>query len=62
MTKFIGIIHKDKDSDFGVSFPDFPGCVTAGNTAQEAFEMAHEALQGHIDVMHEFGQELPSKP
>jgi hypothetical protein len=28
----IAIIHTDADSDFGASFPDFPGC-----TAAEAF-------------------------
>ena len=27
---YVAIIHKDTDSDFGVSFPDFPGCITAG--------------------------------
>ena len=28
MRQYIALIHKDADSDFGVSFPDFPGCVT----------------------------------
>ncbi len=59
---FAGIIHKDKDSDYGVCFPDFPGCITAGSTMQEAFLMAQEALQAHIDIMHEYGDPLPSEP
>lgn len=62
MSTFVGIIHKDKGSDYGVSFPDFPGCVSAGRTMQEAFEMAREALQGHVDVMYEHGDLLPAKP
>ena len=62
MTKFVGIIHKEGNSDYGVSFPDFPGCITAGSSMQEAFDMAQEALQAHIDVMHEFGDLLPAKP
>jgi predicted RNase H-like HicB family nuclease len=45
---YIGVIHKDPDSDFGVSFPDFPGCITAGRTLGEAKAMAIEALEGHI--------------
>jgi predicted RNase H-like HicB family nuclease len=53
---YIAIIHKDADSDFGVSFPDFPGCVTAGRTLDEAKDMAAEALTGHIAVMHEAGE------
>jgi predicted RNase H-like HicB family nuclease len=32
MTAYIALIRKEPDSDFGVDFPDFPGCVTAGRT------------------------------
>jgi len=56
---YIAIIHKDPDSDFGVSFPDFPGCITAGRSLDEAKDMALEALTGHIDVMRETGETLP---
>ena len=62
MPQFVGIIHKEKNSDYGVSFPDFPGCVTAGVTMQDAYEMAAEALQAHIDVMAEYGDAFPEKP
>jgi len=61
MTQFVGVIHKDKDSDYGVSFPDFPGCISAGNTLQEAYEMGKEALRGHIETMQEYGDRLPPK-
>jgi len=47
---YIAIIHKEADSDFGVSFPDFPGCITADLTLDEAKDMALEALAGHIEV------------
>jgi predicted RNase H-like HicB family nuclease len=53
---YVAIIHKDPDSDFGVSFPDFPGCITAGRTLDEAKDMALEALSGHIEVMREAGE------
>ncbi len=56
---YIAIIHKDADSDFGVSFPDFPGCISAGRTLDEAKNMALEALTGHIAVMHEAGEPVP---
>lgn len=32
---YIAYLHKDGSSDFGVSFPDFPGCVTAGKTLEK---------------------------
>jgi hypothetical protein len=33
---YIALVHKDEDSDFGVSFPDFPGAVTAAPTLDDA--------------------------
>ena len=49
MTVYIAIVHKDKDSDYGVSFPDFPGCVSAGGTLQEGHKMTSKALLFHIE-------------
>jgi predicted RNase H-like HicB family nuclease len=57
---YIAVIHKDADSDFGVSFPDFPGCITAGRTIEEAKAMALEALRGHIEEMQAAGETIPS--
>lgn len=56
---YIALIHKDEDSAYGVSFPNFPGCVTAGDTFDEAMAMAKEALGFHAEGMVEDGQELP---
>jgi predicted RNase H-like HicB family nuclease len=56
---YIALIHKDADSDYGVSFPDFPGCVTAGRDLDEAREMAEEALTFHIEGMAEDGAAPP---
>jgi predicted RNase H-like HicB family nuclease len=59
MRNYIGLIHKDADSDFGVSFPDFPGAVTAGSTLDEARAMAEEALALHVEGMTEDGEPIP---
>lgn len=59
MADFIALIHKDAESDFGVSFPDLPGCVTAGATLDEARAMAAEALALHIEGMVEDGEAVP---
>jgi predicted RNase H-like HicB family nuclease len=56
---YIAYLHKDKNSDFGVSFPDFPGCVTAGRTLDEAHRLAAEALAFHIEGMTEDGDDIP---
>lgn len=60
MPSYIGLIHKDADSDFGVSFPDFPGVITAGTTLDDAREMAEEALALHIEGMTEDGEAIPA--
>jgi len=57
--EYIAIVHKDENSDFGVSFPDFPGCITAGRTVEEAQTLAVEALALHIAGMAEDGEALP---
>jgi predicted RNase H-like HicB family nuclease len=59
MAHYIALIHKEADSDFGVSFPDFPGCISAGSTLQEALEMGREALAAHIELMAEEGLQIP---
>ncbi len=60
MVTYIAFLHKDSDSDFGVSFPDFPGCVTAGTTLDEARQLAGEALALHIEGMNEDGETIPA--
>jgi len=59
MRQYIAIIHKDPDSDFGVSFPDFPGCISAGVDLNEAHRMATEALQFHVEGLIEDGCAIP---
>lgn len=59
MRNYIGLIHKDTDSDYGVSFPDFPGVVTAGRNLDEARQMAEEALAFHIEGLLEDGEAIP---
>jgi predicted RNase H-like HicB family nuclease len=58
--RYPAFVHKTLESDFGVSFPDFPGCVTAGSTFEEAFEQAIEALQLHIEGFIEDQESIPA--
>ena len=57
--EYLAYLHKDRKSDFGVSFPDFPGCITVGKTLDEARKLAVEALTFHIKGMMEDGEEIP---
>lgn len=59
MVQYIALIHKEAASDYGVSFPDLPGCVTAGSTLDEARAMAQEALALHLEGLAEDGEAIP---
>ena len=64
MRQYIALIHKEPDSDYGVSFPDFPDCVTAGGDLDSARGaarrgVAEEALAFHVDGLVEDGEPVP---
>lgn len=52
------MIH-DENAVFGISFPDFPGCISTGDTAEEAITKGSEALTFHVAGMVEDGETLP---
>jgi predicted RNase H-like HicB family nuclease len=56
---YIALVHKEKNSDYGVSFPDFPGCISAGKTLEQAKLMAQEAVINHIKLLKELGEQVP---
>jgi predicted RNase H-like HicB family nuclease len=60
LTTYIALLRKDPDSDFGVDFPDFPGCITAGSTLEETRAMAQKALETHIECLLELGKVIPA--
>ena len=59
MRQYIALIHKDPGSDYGVSFPDFPGCVSAGIDLDAVCAVAGEALAFHVEGLVEDGEPLP---
>ena len=57
--RYIAFIHGDEASGFGISFPDFPGCVSDGDTVEDAIRRGSEALSFHVDGMLEDGEPVP---
>ncbi|MER9625018.1 type II toxin-antitoxin system HicB family antitoxin [Mesorhizobium sp. M0222] len=60
MRYYVGLTHKGQESDLGVSFPDFPGVVTAGTGLDEALAMVEEALTFHVEGLLEDGGAIPA--
>ena len=52
------VVHTYDGSSYGVTVPDLPGCFSAGDTLDEAFEMAREAIFGHIETLLMDGQSV----
>ncbi len=57
---FLIVIHKDADSDYGVTVPDLPGCFSAGETLDEALAMAKEAIELHLEGLIAEGLPVPT--
>ena len=57
---YIALLRKESDTDYGVDFPDLPGCITAGSTLDEAKEIAAEAIAFHIEGLIEDGEDIPA--
>lgn len=53
------VIHKDANSDYGVTVPDLPGCFSAGETVDEALNQAAEAIECHIEGLLLDGEPIP---
>jgi predicted RNase H-like HicB family nuclease len=59
MAGYIALVHKDEGKSYGVSFPDVPGCISAGDTFEQAVANAAEALAGHLALMRADGDAIP---
>jgi len=60
MAGYIALVHKDEGTSYGVSFPDVPGCISAGDTFEEAVGNASEALSSHLALMRADGDSIPA--
>lgn len=60
MKFLIAIEHGNDETAFGVLVPDLPGCFSAGDTLEEAFTNAVEAIDGHVGVVIEDFGEIPA--
>ena len=59
--KFLIAIERGTDTTaYGVMVPDLPGCFSAGDTLEEAFANAVEAIDGHVEVVIADGGAIPA--
>ncbi len=56
---YVAVIDTE-DGVYGVTFPDFAGCVSSADSVEGIVQGATEALTGHVALMSEDGDALPS--
>ena len=56
---YIAIIHKDKNSSYGASFPEVGGYTAASDTLDGVIDEATEALSLHLETLSDMGKPYP---
>jgi len=61
MKNYVALVEFDREiNKYGVIVPDIPGFSSVGNTYEAAIKNATEGLASHIEVLKEFGEEVPA--
>ena len=55
------LLRKEPEGGYTVIVPSLPGCVTYGDTIEQAIEMAKEAIELYIESLKEHGEEIPTE-
>ncbi|MBN1890841.1 MAG: type II toxin-antitoxin system HicB family antitoxin [Thermoflexales bacterium] len=55
------MLRKEPEGGYTVTVPSLPGCVTYGETVDEAIEMAQEAIELYLESLAEHGEEIPTE-
>ena len=53
------VVFEKDPNNYSAYIPDLPGCVSTGRTWEEMQWMIREAIAGHIEVTHEYGDPVP---
>ena len=58
--RFKVVLEQDiADGGYTVTVPGLPGCITEGDTVEEALNNAQEAIQGYLEALEKEGLPLP---
>jgi predicted RNase H-like HicB family nuclease len=55
------LLRQEPEGGFTVTVPSLPGCVTYGETLDEAITMAREAIELYIESLRAHGEEVPTE-
>lgn len=55
------LLRKETEGGYTAIVPTLPGCVTYGDTIEEAIDMAREAIEGYLESLKAHGEEIPTE-
>jgi antitoxin HicB len=53
------LLNKEDEGGYMVTVPTLPGCITQGDTIDEAFAMAKEAIELYVAELQSRGEPIP---
>lgn len=53
------VLKKEPEGVYTALVPSLPGCITWGETVEQALEMVKDAIEGYISVLQEEGESIP---
>ncbi len=53
------IVIEKAENNYGAYVPDLPGCVATGETPEVVEQQIREAIEFHLDGLHEDGLPVP---
>lgn len=57
--KYRIIIEQDEDGVYSASVPSLPGCLSQGNTRNEALVNIKEAMEAYIESLSKHNEPIP---
>jgi antitoxin HicB len=55
------LLRKEPEGGLTAIVPSLPGCVTYGDTVEEAIAMAKEAIELYLESLKAHGEEIPTE-
>ncbi|MEP7456947.1 type II toxin-antitoxin system HicB family antitoxin [Phyllobacterium sp. SB3] len=55
----ISALTEEDGGGFGAYVPDLPGCMSDGDTPEEAVHNAYDAIEAWIEAANELGRVIP---
>ena len=55
------LLRKEPEGGFTAMVPTLQGCISYGDTIEEAIDMVKEAIEGYIESLKAHGEEIPTE-